>query len=162
MNIEIKSIFGSVLFTTDAETIKEAVIKAVSTGANLTGADLIDANLTGADLRGADLRGADLRGANLTGADLIDANLTGANLTGADLRGADIENTRLPIYCKWSVSYNDKYDTIYIGCKADTIEGWDAFFASDIVYDTPRDTDDFKRIRANYEAVRAYCLIMKS
>jgi len=132
MNIEIKSIFGSVLFTTDAETIKEAVIKAVSTGANL--------------------RGANLRGANLYGADLY----------GADLRGANIENTRMPIYCKWSVSYNDKYDTIYIGCKADTIEGWDAFFASDIVYDTPRYTDDFKRIRANYEAVKAYCLIMKS
>lgn len=35
---------------------------------------------------------------------------------------------------------------------------WDAFFASDEVYDTPRNTEAFKRIEALYLAHRAYVL----
>lgn len=60
--IEIKSVFGSVLFEFEKEnnSIKDTLIEAVNSGANL-----YDANLYGADLYGANLRGADLRGANL-------------------------------------------------------------------------------------------------
>ena len=95
--IEIKNIFGNVLFTHECEdnsvkiTVEEAVRQDVSLCmANLHGADLHGADLYCADLRGADLYCADLRGANLRGADLRDANLHGANLRGADLRGADL------------------------------------------------------------------------
>ena len=60
VKIEIKSIFGYVLFEYSKEnnTIKDTLIKAIKRGANL---------------RGADLRGADLGGANLGGANLRDA-----------------------------------------------------------------------------------------
>ena len=76
IKIQIKSIFGSVLFEYSKEnnTIKDTLCEA-----NLRGADLREADLRGADLRGADLYGADLREANLRGADLCEADLCGAN-----------------------------------------------------------------------------------
>ena len=47
-------------FELECEAIKDAVVAAVKSGANLRGADLGGANLGGADLRGANLRGANL------------------------------------------------------------------------------------------------------
>ena len=87
IKIQIKSIFGSVLFEYSKEnnTIKDTLCEA-----NLREADLCEANLYGADLRGANLYGANLYGANLYGADLRGANLYGANLREADLRGANL------------------------------------------------------------------------
>ena len=65
--IEIKSIFGEVLFSYEKEnnTIKETVEEAVKQGANLVGARLDGANLDGARLDGAYLVGAHLDGARL-------------------------------------------------------------------------------------------------
>ena len=87
MKIEIKSIFGSLLFEHNSEnnTIKETIKEA-----NLRGVNLREANLREADLRGANLREADLSGADLRGANLREADLSGANLRGADLRWADL------------------------------------------------------------------------
>ena len=105
--IEIKSVFGSVLFELEKEdnTIKDTIIEAVKRGANLRCAnlryadlgyaDLRGANLRGANLRGADLRCANLRDADLRGADLRCANLGGANLRGADLGYADLRGANL-------------------------------------------------------------------
>ena len=97
IKIQIKSIFGSVLFEYSKEnnTIKDTLCEANLygadlCGANLYGADLCGANLCGANLRGANLCGANLRGADLYGADLREADLYGANLRGADLRGANL------------------------------------------------------------------------
>ena len=107
IKIQIKSIFGSVLFEYSKEnnTIKATLREATLRGADLYGADLRgadlreanlrEANLYGADLRGADLREADLREANLRGADLYGADLYGANLRGADLREADLREANL-------------------------------------------------------------------
>ena len=100
IKVTIKSIWGSVLYESEKETIKEAVVDANLRGANLRGAnlrgaDLYDANLRGADLYGADLRGANLRGANLRGADLRYADLRGADLRGANLRGANLRGANL-------------------------------------------------------------------
>jgi hypothetical protein len=96
---------GAVLWESEQQDLRAALIEAVGkradlTDANLTGAylrdaDLRGAKLTGAYLRGADLRGADLRGACLTDADLTDANLTGACLTGAYPRGANLTDANL-------------------------------------------------------------------
>ena len=103
--IEIKSIWGSVLFSYEKEdnTIKDTLEEAIKSGAYLGGANLRDANLGGAYLGGANLRDANLGGANLGdanlggaylgdaylgGANLGDANLGGANLGGANLGGA--------------------------------------------------------------------------
>ena len=71
--IEIKSVFGNILFEFEKEnnTIKETIEEAVKSGANLCGANLRGANLRGANLRDANLRGANLHGADLCGADYI-------------------------------------------------------------------------------------------
>jgi len=101
---------GITLYECEADSLLEALQKAVKaradltradlggadlTRADLTGADLYEANLTGADLDGADLTRADLTGANLTGANLTGANLYGANLTRAYLDGADLTRANL-------------------------------------------------------------------
>jgi uncharacterized protein YjbI with pentapeptide repeats len=90
---------GSVLWKGEAESVKDALHKAIAAGAdlgdaNLRGADLGDANLRGANLTGADLGDANLRGAYLRGADL-----RGAYLRGADLRGADWCSVRSKLRC---------------------------------------------------------------
>ncbi len=173
IKIEIKNRYtGNVMFTYEKEnaTIKDAVVKAVKEGANLIGANLeganlIGANLEGANLIGANLRGAYLRGAYLRGANLIGANLIGANLIGAYLRGANLEGAKnkeqayLPIYCKWSHAIIG--DKIKIGCKEKTIEEWDLFFASDEIYETDRNTEEFKQIEAVYLAYKAYLTHLK-
>ena len=82
--------FGSTIFESDHETMKETVEAAISELSDLSGAKLSMAALRGAALSGADLSGAKLSRADLRGADLSGANLSGANLSGADLSGADI------------------------------------------------------------------------
>ena len=62
---------NAVLYELEVETLREAVIKAVKSGANLSDANLRDADLSGADLRGADLRDVNLRDADLRDADLL-------------------------------------------------------------------------------------------
>ena len=105
IKIQIKSIWGSVLFEYEKEnnTIKDTLIEALKKSADLSGADLSDADLSDADLSGADLRGADLsdaylRGADLSGADLSDADLSGAYLSDADLSDAK-EIPYIPLAC---------------------------------------------------------------
>ena len=111
MTIEIVHRYTkAALYKSDDETVKKALVKAVSSGADLRGADLRgadlrgadlrgaylrDADLSGADLRGAYLRGADLRGADLRGAYLSGAYLRDADLSGADLRGADLRDAEM-------------------------------------------------------------------
>lgn len=57
VKIQIKSIFGNVLFEFEKEnnTIKDTLLEAIKQGANLRSANLRSANLYGADLRSADL-----------------------------------------------------------------------------------------------------------
>jgi hypothetical protein len=83
--IIINSVLGSVIWESEKDTLKEAVVEKNNRDANLR-----SANLRGADLCDADLRSANLRSANLRGADLYGANLYGADLYGADLRSANL------------------------------------------------------------------------
>ena len=73
--IEIKSVFGKLLFEYEKEnnTVRDALLKAIESGADLRCAVSRGANLCGANLRGANLYGADLSGADLNGADLSGA-----------------------------------------------------------------------------------------
>jgi uncharacterized protein YjbI with pentapeptide repeats len=95
--IEIKSVFGHLLFEFEKEnnSVKETLLKAIKSDADLSNADLSNANLSNADLSGADLSGADLSNANLSNADLSGADLIGANLSNADLIGADLSCANL-------------------------------------------------------------------
>ena len=95
--IEIKNIYGDVIFKHEAEnnSIKITVEEAVTKNVCLTLADLEGADLDGADLDGANLSWADLADANLSWANLKDANLKGAFLEGADLTEADITGANI-------------------------------------------------------------------
>ena len=95
MKLQIKSLAGSLLFESEAESLRELLVGAVKSGANLSGADLSGANLYGADLSGANLSRANLYGADLSRANLSGANLYGANLSGADLSGANLYGANL-------------------------------------------------------------------
>ena len=70
VGIEIRSIFGNVIFRSTKTTFVEAIREA----------DLSEADLSGADLNGANLREADLSWSNLRGADLSDAYLSEADI----------------------------------------------------------------------------------
>ena len=61
--IEIRNLKGEVIYTSDAETLREAVEKAVKADAYLTCAYLTNANLTNAYMYRANLSDADLTGA---------------------------------------------------------------------------------------------------
>src|SRR5690606_27121006 len=43
-----------------------------------------------------------------------------------------------------------------IGCKTKTIAEWDEWFAGSDEYETPRGTEKFALIQAQYEAIKAY------
>ena len=55
--VKINSILGSLKFEGDFSSLKECVLAAIKSGANLCNANLCGANLCGADLCGADLCG---------------------------------------------------------------------------------------------------------
>jgi hypothetical protein len=157
------------------------LVRASLDGARLDGASLVRASLNGASLDGARLDGASLDGASLDGAILDGARLDGASLDGvsldrasldgASLNGASLDGARLPIWCKWTVSYTLQPDlVVHIGCKKHSVAEWDSLLC-DIgdSMDTALEhfesselgsIDDAKRIRANYLAMRAYLVSM--
>ena len=147
---------GAVIHSTDCD-----IRATVETAAKL-GISCFRASLDGAILDGASLVGAILDGAILDGAILDGAILDGASLVGASLVGASLVGARLPIYCQWPVTHTVAPDLlVHIGCKSKSVVDWDAWFAGSDEYDTPRDSDDFRRIRASYLAVRAYLVAME-
>ena len=182
IKIEIKSIFGKVLFALEKEnnTMKDTIEEAVRNNVNLEDVNLRNANLKNANLRNVNLRNANLEGANLEYANLEDVNLRNANLKNANLEYANLRNVNLedvnlrnanlegaenketailPIFCKWS--YGIKGDLIKIGCKEKTTEQWDLWFDSEEEeYSTSRNTKDFKQIQAVYNALKAYYLTL--
>ena len=135
--IKIKSIFEELLFEFDKEdnSVKETLLEAIKSYANLSYANLRGANLSGADLSGADLSGANLRGADLSGADLRGANLRGANLSdadlsGADLRGANLDKRYVQISCigsrKGMTTYCFEDERVWCGCFKGTLKEFEA------------------------------------
>jgi hypothetical protein len=54
----------------------------------------------------------------------------------------------------WSVTGNETL--CVIGCKTKTWEEWEEWFASDLTFETPRDTPAFDAIHRHYRALRAY------
>ena len=161
IKIEIKSVFGEVLFALEKEnnTIKDTIGEAVRNNANLKYANLEYANLINANLCNANLENVNLINANLYNANLENVNLENANLENVNLENAKNKETAiLPIFCKWS--YGIKGDLIKIRCVEKTIEQWDLWFDSEEEYSTSRNTKDFKQIQAVYNALKAYYLTL--
>ena len=164
--IEIKSIFGGVLFTYTNEnaTIKDAVEQAVKEKVSLQYADLRCADLRGADFSFSDLSFANFKLSDLSSANFSSADLTGVNFHLANLSSANLSSAKnkeiayLPIFCKWQHAILG--NNIQIGCVVRTIEDWDAFFAGEEEYLAKRNTENFKQIQATYEAYKAYLLFL--
>ena len=92
---------NEVIYSCEAETIKEAVEKAVNEKAslayaNLSFTSLFNANLSEANLSEANLFNANLSEANLFNANLFNANLSEANLSEANLFNANLSEANLP------------------------------------------------------------------
>ena len=145
IKLQIKNRFtGSVLFEYEKEdnTVKDTVVEAVKTradlsGANLRGADLRGADLTGANLSLADLTGANLSLANLTWANLRGANLSEANLSGADLSGANLSGNKVKTAIVFTGLYNyivipyiteENIKRVKMGCYDRSLEEWESDF----------------------------------
>lgn len=143
----------------NGETIHEhdGDIRATVEAAAKLGISCFRASLVGAILVGASLVGASLVGARLVSASLVGASLDRASLDGASLDRASLVGARLPIWCRWPVTFQTKPRVVVsIGCKSMPIADWDSWFAGSEEFDTPRSDDRFLQIRANYLAVRAY------
>ena len=149
--IEIIATSKEVLFEYEKEenTVKDTLMKAIESGANLHGAYLRNADLSGANLRDANLRCANLRdanlcGANLYGADLRCAVLRGANLCGANLYGADL------CYANLSGAKNTLFIPTYL--PEGEFIGWKKLLNGIIV--KLKILSDSKRSRANGDKCR--------
>ena len=120
--IEIKSVFGNVLFTHECEynTIAKTVEEAVKSSADLSSANLRYANLRSADRRSADLRSADLSSADLRYADLSSADLSYAKTDKRYIQiGCIGSSKRMTTYC-----FED--DQITCGCFTGTLKEFEA------------------------------------
>ena len=53
-------------------------------------------------------------------------------------------------FCKWNVFYNLNEKTIKIGCKENSINGWENFFNSDKIYQTERNNEEFENIYKSF------------
>ena len=144
--MEIKNIYGEIIFSDNSLTIKETLEKAVKKGVSLEGANLENANLEDAKLINANLENANLINANLINANLRDANLINAN--------------KIPMYCKWSHGMTN--GLIHIGCEKRSIEDWKIFLNSNEKIETSRDTQEFKQIKAVICAYIAYLEVLNS
>ena len=130
--IEIKSIFGNVLFTHECEdnTIAKTVEEAVKSYADLRYADLSSADLRSANLSSANLSSANLSSANLRYANLSSANLSSANLSSAELSYAKTDKRYIQIGCigssKRVTTYCFEDDQITCGCFTGTLKEFEA------------------------------------
>ena len=102
IKIQIKSVFNSILFEYEKEnnTIKDTLLEAIKSGADLTGADLYGANLCGANLRDANLRDAKLRDSNLYDTKIKDKGILLIGNIGSRYGYTTIYDTDKGIYVK--------------------------------------------------------------
>jgi len=124
IKIEIKSIFGDLLFEYECEenTIRKTVEEAVKRSANLSYADLSYANLRYANLSSADLSSADLSSADLSYA-TTDKRYIQISCIGS--------SKRMTTYC-----FED--DFIWCGCFKGSLQEFE-----DAVNETHKDNEQY-------------------
>jgi len=134
VKIQIKSwLNGEVLFEFEKEdnTIKDTVLEAIKSSANLSYADLSYADLRSANLSSANLSYADLSYADLSYADLRSANLSSANLRpGVNLSEATTDKRYIQVGCigssKRMTTYCFEDDIIWCGCFKGTLKEFES------------------------------------
>ena len=135
--MDIKGIAGNILFSDTVSTVKDLLIAAVKSGA---------------DLRGANLRGA---------------NLYGANLRGADGNKQKTESVKvfsgMYQYEVWAVLFEDGSRWIRMGCLWKSLEKWDEVgIRKSNLLEFPDDGSDVCEERvAAFEFAKAAVLRMK-
>ena len=113
---------GKVLFECEAVKVKEALVNAVDSGADLSGADLSGAYLSGADLSDADLSDADLRDADLSGAKISWSSHWMIAELLRRVAGDDI--AKLKVAGLVSIQREWCWDDFAAKCKADPLWPW--------------------------------------
>ena len=137
MKVEIKHRYSGVLWSGEAEDLREGLQKAIAAkvnlrgadlrGADLSGSNLSDSNLSGSNLsdsnlRGADLSGSNLSGSNLSGSNLSDSNLSDSNLSDSNLSGAESGSVCRLDFGGWSICI--RADKTSIGCQTQLNIDW--------------------------------------
>ena len=82
----------------------------------------------------------------------------GGEWRGGEWHGGEWHGGRSSVRSKYVPTWDGS--RISIGCKAKSIPEWDAWFAGDEQYETPRDTEAFRLIHAHYQAIRAWVVAM--
>ena len=77
---------GAVLYTTTADSLKQAVARAVAARTSLANAELAGADLMNVSLEGGVFTNANLKGANFDNAVLRGVDFTGATLTNTSMK----------------------------------------------------------------------------
>ena len=141
--MDIKNIYGNVIYTSPATTMKDTVIEAVS-------------------------KGAVLRDAVLSGADLSCAVLRGAYLSGADGERKKITDMRvftgLYAYQVWAVLFADGSRSIRMGCLFKSLDEWEKIgIRKSNLNQYPDDGSDKceQRVRA-FEYAKQEALLLKA
>ena len=140
--MDIKNIYGNVIYTSPDTTMKDTVVEAFSKGADLSGAYL----------SGAYLSGADLRGAYLSGAYLSDKKITTLRVFYG-----------LYDYQVWAVLFDDASRWVRMGCLFYSLEDWEKIgIRKSNVNEFPDDGSDKCEERvAAFEFAKAATLRMK-
>ena len=156
MKIQIKSIYGKLLFEGDFSTMAEAVASAIKGKADLSFADLSFADLSFADLRSADLSYCDL-----SFADPRSANLRSANLKD----GSKVGNSKRPLFTMGQIGRRqdnlmafstDKGIRIQAGCFFGPLDEF-----SNAVKKTHGDNEHGKEYAAAIKMIEAHFEIWK-
>ena len=119
MNIEIREINGSLIYSGEHKSKKEAAEFCAKNKISLRRADLSEADLSYANLSEANLSYANLSYANLSKANLSKANLSYANFNNSVGLPESVQTEY------WHVLLVD--DMLHIGCKAYRVHEWYSF-----------------------------------
>jgi hypothetical protein len=122
------------------------------------GGEFLGGAFLGGYFRGGEFRGGEFRGGEFRGGEFLGGYFLGGEFLGGEFRGGEfLGGTRAP-QCKWIYGLTPD-GKIKIGCKEKTIEEWDQWFNSTHEYSTPRSSVEFTKIKACYEATKAYLAV---
>jgi hypothetical protein len=125
-------------------------------GGYFLGGEFLGGYFLGGEFRGGYFLGGEFRGGEFRGGEFRGGYFLGGEFLGGYFRGG----VMMPL-CKWVYGFTHD-GKIKIGCKEKTLEDWEAWFDSDKTYSTPRGTEEFKKIRACFEAAKAYLKSIES
>jgi len=129
-------------------------------GGEFLGGYFLGGEFLGGEFLGGYFLGGYFRGGYFRGGEFLGGEFLGGEFLGGYFRGGYFLGGIMMPLCKWVYGF-DNEGKIKIGCKSKSLEEWQKWFDSDEEYSTKRGTEDFKKIRACFEAAKAYLIAMK-